>query len=118
MTMTRYPDRSSRRSALAPGILIAIALLAGLALLGNPSAFLIIRYAVSILALIVAVFAYQARQWWWLPVFVAIAVVWNPVFPFPFSGVGWLLAQYPAAIVSVVAGVRIRVPEQDARRPR
>ena len=74
-----YPTRR-RRTAIIPAVLAAIALLAGLALL-NSEGFIVIRFAVSILALVVAVFAWQAKQWWWLIGLVPIAVLWNPAFP-------------------------------------
>ena len=66
--------------------------------------------AAVILAVIVLWFAVQARQWWWVPVFAAIAVIWNPVFPFPFSGPVWIAAQPAAAIVFLVAGATIKTP--------
>jgi hypothetical protein len=79
-------------------------LLAGLALLGSDG-FLVIRYAVAILALIVAVFVWQARRWAWLPVPVVIAVLWNPVVPFAFAGKPWAIGQLVAAALLVVTGV-------------
>ena len=96
------------RSALAPGLLAAIALLAGLALLDVDS-FVIIRYIVSIFALIVAVFAWQAGQWWWLPPLGAIAVLWNPVFPIELGMPDlWLGLQYVAALIFLAAGILVR----------
>ncbi len=71
--------------------------------------FSIVRYAAAILALIVAWFAAQARQWWWIPVFAAIAVAWNPVLPLPLSGPLWVAAQPAAAVVFLVAGILIKV---------
>ena len=99
----RYGRRPERR-ALAPAVLAAIVLLAGLALLGSDG-FVWIRYAVAILSLIAAVFVLQARQWPWLPGPVVIAVLWNPAFPFPFAGKAWALGQLVAAAVLVVTGV-------------
>lgn len=97
-----------QRNALAPGILAAIALFLA-PLLMETDWFLFVRFAVSILALIVAWFAGQARQWWWIPVFAAIAVVWNPIFPLPFSGPVWTAAQAAGAIVFLIAGATIKV---------
>ncbi|HEV7623940.1 MAG TPA: DUF6804 family protein [Amnibacterium sp.] len=99
----RYGRRPERR-ALAPAVLAAILLLAGLALLGS-DAFLWIRYAVAILSLIVAVFVVQARRWPWLPGPVVIAVLWNPAIPFPFAGKAWALGQLVAAAALVLTGV-------------
>ena len=97
------------RSALAPGLLGAIALLAGLALIDSES-FIIIRYAVSILALILCVFAVQGSAWWWLIGLAPIAVLWNPIFVIELHGQGWVAAQYVAALLFIVVGVRVKVP--------
>jgi hypothetical protein len=99
----RYGRRPERR-ALAPAVLAAIVLLAGLALIGSDG-FLWIRYGVAILSLIVAVFVWQARRWAWLPVPIVIAVLWNPALPFPFSGKPWAIGQLVAAVLLVVTGV-------------
>ena len=91
-------------------------LIAGFALIEG-SGFIIIRYVVAILALIIGFFAYQAKQWWWMPLMLAIAVIWNPVFPFGFSGIYWYGAQYAAVIVFVLAAIFIKVPLADAQKP-
>ncbi|MBX3194385.1 MAG: DUF6804 family protein [Schumannella sp.] len=113
----RYGRKATRRIALAPGILAGIALLVGVALIESEG-FIVIRYVVSILALIVAFFAFQARHWWWIPLLIAIAVGWNPVFPIPFDGPLWVAAQYLAIIVFVLAAAFVKVDanDQDARR--
>ncbi len=107
-TRTRTPS-PSQRNALAPGLLAALVLFASPVLmqLGWP---LIVLFPVSILALIVAWFAVQARHWWWVPVFLAIAIFWNPVAPFPFTGPVWVGAQIAAGIVFLLAGSLIRIP--------
>ena len=97
------------RSALAPGLLGAIALLAGLALLDSDS-FVIIRYAVSILSLIICVFVIQAKSWWWLIGLVHIVVLWNPIVVLDLHGQGWVSAQFIAALVFIIVGVRTKVP--------
>jgi hypothetical protein len=97
------------RSALAPGLLGAIALLAGLALLDS-GGFIIIRYAVSILALIICVFVIQAKGWWWLVGLVPIAVLWNPIVVIELHGQGWVSAQFIAALLFILVGVRTKVP--------
>ena len=97
------------RAALAPGLLGAIVLLAGLALLDSDG-FIIIRFAVSILALIICVFVIQARSWYWLIGLVPMAVLWNPVVIFNLSGQGWVSMQFIAAIIFVFVGLRTKVP--------
>jgi hypothetical protein len=116
--MTSYPTPAFTRPALAPGLLGAIVLLAGLALLDNDGGYFWIRTVVAVLALIVCVFAWQARQWWWLLGLVPVAIVWNPVWPTAFHGQGWVAAQFVAALLFVVAGVLITVrnPEDRNRR--
>jgi hypothetical protein len=111
--MSSYPTKAYRRTTLAPGILAAILLLAGLALLDS-SAYYWFKAAIAILAAIVAVFAWQAKQWWWLPLLAVIVVAWNPIWPIDFHHwVGWLIAQYVAVVVFLVIGVLIKVPNED-----
>ena len=94
-------------------MLAVVALLVGVALIGGDG-FTVIRYVVSIFALIVAVFAWQARQWWWLIGLVPIAILWNPVFPIELGQPDlWLGLQYVAAIVFLAAGILIRVTSQE-----
>jgi len=116
--MTSYPTPEFRRTALAPGILGAIVLVAGLALLDNASGYLFIRFGVSILALIVCVFAYQAGRWWWIVALAAIAIVWNPVVPFELHGQWWVAAQFVAALAFVAAGILIKVKNPEDRNRR
>lgn len=112
----RYGRPAFRRTALAPGLLASIGLLIGIALIES-EAFIVIRFVVSIMALIVMVFAIQARHWWWVPLMLAIALAWNPVYPFDIAGPWWLGAQYVAILLFVLAGVFIKVPykAEDAR---
>lgn len=98
----------SQRNALAPGLIAAAALFVAPALIGGEW-FTAVLFIVAILAAIVAWFAIQARQWWWAPVFAAIAVIWNPVLPFSFTGPLWTAAQPAAAVVFLVAGALIKV---------
>jgi len=114
----RYPTPQFRRTALAPAILAAIVLLAGVALV-DVEAYIIVRFAVSILALIIAVFAWQARQWWWLPLLAAIAVLFNPVVVVPITGDPLLIAHYVSIIALLAVGilVKVRNPEDRNRRP-
>jgi hypothetical protein len=114
--MSTYPTKSFRRTALAPGILGAIVLLAGLALITNGAAFFWIKTVTAILAAIIAVYAWQAKQWWWLPFLAAIVVLWNPVWPVTIGAEKiWLILQYVAAILFVVCGVLIKVTNPDDR---
>lgn len=103
----RAPSRS-QRNALAPALLAAAVLFLAPVLMAAdwPP---VVLFVAAILALIVSWFAIQARHWWWVPVFGAIAVIWNPVFPFPFAGPVWTAAQPTAAVVFLVAGALIKV---------
>jgi hypothetical protein len=116
--MTTYPTPKFRRLALAPGLLGAIVLLSGLALLDNEGAYLWIRFPVSILALIVGVFAWQASKWWWLFGLAPIAVLWNPVWVIELHGQFWVALQFVGALVFIAAGILIKVrnPEDKNRR--
>lgn len=114
---SRYPTPEYRRTALVPSILATIVLLAGVALVGG-DAYLIIQFVVAILALIVAVFAWQARHWWWVIPLAAIAVVWNPILPIGIEGDVWLALHYIAAIVFLAAGILIRVRNTEDRNRR
>lgn len=116
--MTSYPTPAFTRPALAPGLLGAIVLLAGLALLDNDSAYFWIKAVVAVLALILCVFAWQAKQWWWLLGLVPVAIVWNPVWPLDLHGQGWVAVQFVAALVFVAAGVLIKVRNPQDRNRR
>lgn len=97
-----------QRNALAPS-LVAAAILFLAPVLFQANWAPLVLFIASIFGLIVAWFALQARHWWWIPVFLAIAVLWNPVMPFPFSGVVWTTAQHIAAVVFLAAGATIKV---------
>lgn len=103
-----------QRNALAPGFLAAIALFLS-PLFSEGFGATVIRFVVAILALIVAWFALQARQWWWTIVFVAVAVIWNPVYPFEFEGPLWVGAQIVGAVLFIAAGALIKT-EHTAER--
>jgi len=107
MANKRTPS-TYQRNALAPSLLAAAVLFLAPVLQGGDW-YLVPLFVASILAVIVGWFGIQARQWWWAPVFAVIAVLWNPVFPFPFAGSGWMAAQPVAAIVFLVAGAMIKV---------
>lgn len=105
------PPPARQRNALAPGILAAAALVVGILLPGGDVA-VYISYIVAILALIVAWFAVQAQQWWWAVPMVAIAVLWNPVYPFGFTGPLWSVAHVVAAAVFLSAGALVWTPRR------
>lgn len=108
--MSRYPAAPQfSRSALAPGLLGGIVLLAGLALIGT-SWSVYVLYAAAILALILCVFAWQGRQWWWLIGLIPLAVLWNPVWPITFPDLVWRLMQLAGTVVFVASGISIKVP--------
>ena len=74
--------------------------------------YLAIRFIVTILAIIIGWFAVQAHQWWWVPVMLAIAILWNPLYPFSFSGPVWDGAHIVTAAVFLAAGATIKTPRQ------
>ncbi|RAZ30589.1 MULTISPECIES: DUF6804 family protein [Microbacterium] len=104
-----------QRNALAPGILGAAALVAGIPLIGGEFA-MVISFVVAILALIIAWFAIQARQWWWAVPIAAIAVLWNPVYPFSLDQPVWLAAHVVGAATFIAAGALVWVPRPEAAR--
>ena len=121
--MTSYPTPEFRRTALAPGILGAIVLLAGLALLDNAGGYLIIRFVVSILALIMIAYVYQAsvtqaRHWVWMLPLAVIAIIWNPIWPFAFHGQVWVGSQFVAAIAFISAGLVVKIKNPDDKNKR
>lgn len=105
--MTVYNAPTHRRVALAPAILLVIALLIGPAFI-ELSGFTVVRYVVSILALVVLVFAVQARNWIFPLPLLAVAVLWNPVWPIDLDADLWRLLHYAAGLIVVLAGVFIR----------
>lgn len=114
--MPRPTDRSSRRgagkseppqrNALAPGLLALIVCVVSTFVLGDTWE-MIARFALTILALICAWFAVQARQWWWLLLYVPVAVLWNPILPIDHAGTPWLVAHLVVGVGFVIAGLRI-----------
>jgi hypothetical protein len=114
MSNDRYGRSDFTRVALAPGLLGAIVVLAGLAAIGG-GWFILIRYTVSILALILCVFAVQARAWWWLPPLIAIALLFNPVWPLAIDAAVFRLVHLGAGVCFVAAGIAIKVPAPATR---
>jgi hypothetical protein len=99
----RYGSRQQRR-ALGPAVVGAAVLLGGLLLVGN-DAYLYIRFAVSVLAIITAVFVFQAKRWAWLVPPVVVAVLWNPILPFAFEGQPFRLGSLVGAAALLLTGV-------------
>jgi len=97
------------RPALAPGLIAAIVLLACVAFLDAP-AFIAVRWGITVLALIILVFALRGRAWWALVVTAAIAVCWNPLVTVPIPGQLWAALQIVAAALFVVMGLAVKVP--------
>jgi len=116
--MTSYPTPEFRRTALAPGLLGAIVLIAGLALLDNSGAYLWIRFPVSILAVIVCIYAWQGKQLWWFIGLVPVAVLWNPVWVIELHGQFWVALQFVAALVFIAAGILIKIRNPEDRNQR
>lgn len=98
-----------QRNALAPSLLAGLILLIGIAAIGG-GAFLLFQFLITILALIVGWFAIQAKQWWWAPAFLAVAVLWNPVFPITLPEQWWVGVHYVALLLFVLAGLLIKTP--------
>lgn len=101
-----------QRNALAPGILGAVACFVGPALLGQ-DIHIAVLFVVAILAVIQAYFAGQAGHWWWVPVFAAIAIAWNPLYPFEQAGPWWIAAHVVAGFVFLTAGVLVKTPREE-----
>jgi hypothetical protein len=109
---SRQAQPSFTRPALAPGLLGAVAVMAFIAVV-DTDWFTIARYVVSILALIMCVFAGQAKQWWWIAPLAVIAVLWNPVLPIDIPLIAWQIAHVLAAVVFVASGLYIKVHRVD-----
>ena len=107
----RYGTRKQRR-ALGPAAIGAIVLLGGLLLVGQDG-YYFIRAGVSVLAVITAVFVWQARQWAWLVPPVVVAVLWNPVVPFAFTGTPFRLGALVGALALLATGIFARYTPRD-----
>jgi len=109
---TSSPEPAFQRNALAPGLIGAAALFLAPALVLTDW-FGIVLFVVAILALVVAWFAVQARHWWWIPMFLAIAVIWNPVYPLDLTGLWLSVAPVVGGVLFLVAGGMIRTPRHE-----
>ena len=99
------------RPALAPSLLAAVVLLACVAIVDS-SAFVFARWGVTVLALIVLVFAVRGRTWWAAAAMAAVAVCWNPVVIVPIPGQVWAALQILAAALFIVVGIVVKVPRE------
>ena len=109
-----YPDRP-RRVALPAAILAALVLLVGAGII-DTEIFTVVRYVVSILALICVVLVVQARQWWWAIGLIPIAILWNPVFPIVIDDTQLFAGlHYAAALVCIAIGIGARVTDSKSR---
>ena len=77
MTPKKRTPSVYQRNALAPSLIAAAVLFLAPVLLTSTWS-TVVLFVTAILAMIVGWFAFQARQWWWIPVFAAVAVIWNP----------------------------------------
>lgn len=99
------------RPALAPSLLAAVVLLACVAII-DASAFVFARWGVTVLALIILVFAVRGRTWWAAALMAAVAVCWNPLVVVPIPGQVWAALQIVAAALFVVVGLAVKVPRE------
>ena len=108
----RYGDPGFRRFALAPGLIGAFVLLVGILLIGQEF-YIAIRLLTAIFALIMAVFAVQAKQWWWVLPLIPVVVLWNPIVPIDLPEGFQLGAHYIAIVIMVLVGLRVKVPYEE-----
>ncbi|AOX67293.1 hypothetical protein BIV01_00420 [Curtobacterium sp. MCBA15_013] len=99
------------RPALAPSLIAAIVLLACVAIVDS-SGFVFARWGVTVLSLIVLVFAVRGRTWWAALLMAAIAVCWNPLAVVPIPGEVWAALQLVAAALFIVVGIVVKVPRE------
>lgn len=99
------------RPALAPSLLAAVVLLACVAIIDS-SAFVFARWGVTVLALIVLVFAVRGRTWWAALLMAAVAVCWNPLVVVPIPGQVWAALQVVAAALFIAVGLAVKVPRE------
>ncbi len=107
--MSRMPTATPARTrpVFVPALLGAVVVMSGLFFL-DLDAYTIARYAVSILALIVAVLVVQHGSPAWAVPMVVVAVLWNPVYPFAFSGSPWAAGHIVAAATFIATALLVR----------
>ncbi|SDQ93038.1 hypothetical protein SAMN02800687_3136 [Curtobacterium sp. UNCCL20] len=99
------------RPALAPALLAAVVLLACVAIVDS-SGFVFARWGVTVLSLIILVFAVRGRAWWAAVLMAAVAVCWNPLAVVPITGEVWAALQLVAAALFIVVGIVVKVPRE------
>jgi hypothetical protein len=100
---------------LPAAIIAVLVLLVGAAII-ETEIFTVVRYVVSILALICVVLVVQARKWWWTIALIPIAILWNPVFPIEIADTQLFAGlHYSAALVFFAIGVAVRVSDSTNR---
>lgn len=102
-TRTRYI-----RPGMLPAVLGAATLLATIGII-HTDFYLYVRYAVSILALIVIVIAIQHGKWWWGLPMAPLVVMWNPAWPFGLTEELWQVLVLLGSAVFIATGVMFRV---------
>ncbi len=98
-----------QRNALAPSLIVAAYLFVSPLLVAGEWP-LVTRFVVEIFAVIVGWYAFQGKQWWWLPIMAVIAVLWNPFWPLELGTEFFTAAAPIAAVTFLVAGVLIKTP--------
>lgn len=104
------------RPGIVPGLAGVIAMFIGMGVYGSEW-YITVLFAISILAAIMAVFSWQSinsKKWIFLPLFVAIAVFWNPIYRltdgFTPGIQWWMLVQTFAAAIFFLGGFMIKTP--------
>ena len=95
--------------AMRIGVVIVCAVAAGLLLSATQkhaySYYTMMRWIVTAIALLVAWYAYAAEIWWVIPVFVVLAILFNPIIPVTMTKKEWATIDKVSAVVFVVAGI-------------
>lgn len=104
------------RPGIVPGLAGVIAMFISMGMY-ETDWYITLLFIISILAAILAVFSWQSinsKRWLWTPLFVAIAVFWNPIFRltdgFTPGIQWWMLVQTAAAAVFFLGGFWIKTP--------
>lgn len=104
------------RPGIVPGLAGVTAMFIGMGVYGSEW-YITVLFVISILAAILAVFAWNwndPKKWVFLPAFAAIAIFWNPIVRLT-DGITpgiqwWMLVQTAAAAVFFLGGFLIKTP--------